>query len=108
MQRLIRKAELLVEGTRIEALAWIRNRLFMEFAVAFAFAWHMTHMPESSRLHHYFKCSTRGARVKVRQVMVSINTLDTYFETQHELSSGCRTNWPPSIDLGISLNRNNG
>lgn len=50
MQRLIRKAELLVEGTRIEALAWIRNRLFM----AFAFAWHMTHMPESSRLHQAF------------------------------------------------------
>ena len=79
MQRLIRKAELLVEGTRIEALAWIRNRLFMAFAVAFAFAWHMTHMPESSRLHHYLKCSTRGARVKVHQVMLTISTLDISF-----------------------------
>lgn len=33
--------------------------------------------------------------MKVRQVMLTINKLDIHFETQHELSLGCRANLAP-------------
>lgn len=33
--------------------------------------------------------------MKFCQVMLTINKLDTHFETQHGLSLGCRANCPP-------------